>query len=95
MYMKSRFHLGGIMSKYSEVVSKFEKWIKECNKIINEETVTELKKKLPKGGHNVETPQGTGKVVSIDVFNNTYSVDLKEKGIIKIAGDNNKDGNDK
>ena len=34
------------MSKYSEVVSKFEKWIKECNKIINEETVTELKKKL-------------------------------------------------
>ena len=56
---------------------------------------TDLKKNLPKVGHNVETPQGTGKVVSIDVFNNTYSVDLKEKGIIKIAGDNNKDGNDK
>ena len=34
------------MSKHSEVVSKFENWIKECNKIINEETVTELKKKL-------------------------------------------------
>ena len=56
---------------------------------------TDLKKNLPKVGHNVETPQGIGKVVSIDVFNNTYSVDLKEKGIIKIAGDNNQDGNDK
>lgn len=34
------------MGKYSEEANKFEKWMKECNKIINEETVTKLKKRL-------------------------------------------------
>ena len=46
------------------------------------EVYSELKKDLPKIGSIMETPQGIGKVVSVDVFKRTYSVDLKEKGII-------------
>ena len=51
---------------------------------------TELKKSLPKIGTIMDTPEGMGKVVSIDVFNNTYDVDLGEKGIIKCNGDKRK-----
>lgn len=54
---------------------------------------TELKKNLPKLGMVAETPLGIGKVVSIDVFKKTYSVDLKEKGIVEFNKDDNKDGN--
>lgn len=43
---------------------------------------SELKKDLPKIGSIVETEQGLGKVVSVDVFKKSYSVDLKDKGII-------------
>ena len=52
---------------------------------------TELKKSLPKLGMMFDTPEGMGKVVDIDVFNNTYSVDLGEKGIIKFSGDKRND----
>ena len=52
---------------------------------------TELKKSLPKLGMMFDTPEGMGKVVDIDVFNNTYSVDLAEKGIIKFPGDKRND----
>ena len=52
------------------------------------DTYTELKKKLPKIGYNVDTQYGTGKVVAVDIFNNSYSVDLGDKGIVKIMGDN-------
>ncbi len=45
---------------------------------------TELKKDFPKMGSIVETPEGIGKVVAIDVFKRTYNVDLKEKGIVVI-----------
>ena len=45
---------------------------------------TELKKDLPKIGAIVETEYGVGKVVSVDVFQKKYGVDLKEKGIIDI-----------
>ena len=55
-----------------------------------DEVYTELKKTLPKLGLNVSTPEGSGKVVSLDVFNNTYDVDLGEKGIIKCNGDKRK-----
>ena len=51
---------------------------------------TELKKSLPKMGSTMDTPEGMGKVVGIDVFNNTYNVDLGEKGIIKCNGDKRK-----
>lgn len=53
------------------------------------ETYSELKKRFPKVGTSMETPQGMGKVVSIDIFKRIYSVDLKEKGIVTFSvGDN-------
>lgn len=51
---------------------------------------TELKKDLPKIGMVADTPQGMGKVVSVDVFKKTYSVDLKEKGIVTFSKDDDK-----
>ena len=50
---------------------------------------TELKKDFPKIGMIADTPMGMGKVVSVDVFKKTYSVDLKEKGIVQFSKDNN------
>jgi len=49
------------------------------------ETYTEMKKDLPKIGLVTETPLGMGKVVSVDIFKKTYSVDLKEKGIVEFS----------
>lgn len=51
------------------------------------DTYTELKKDLPKIGLVTDTPLGMGKVVSVDIFKKTYSVDLKENGIVEIAKD--------
>ena len=48
---------------------------------------TELKKSLPKIGMMMDSPEGMGKVVDIDVFGNTYSVDLGDKGIMKFPGE--------
>ena len=45
------------------------------------ETYTELKKDMPKIGMKYETPEGIGKVVDIDIFNNSYSVEIDNKGI--------------
>ena len=56
---------------------------------------TELKKDLPKIGMVADTSMGMGKVVSIDVFKKTYSVDLKEKGIIEFSKDDMKNGSSK
>ena len=53
---------------------------------------TELKKDLPKIGMVADTPMGMGKVVSVDVFKKTYSVDLKEKGIVVFSKDEKKNG---
>ena len=46
------------------------------------DTYTEMKKDLPKIGLVADTPLGMGKVVSVDIFKKTYSVDLKEQGIV-------------
>ena len=51
------------------------------------DTYTYLKKDMPKIGMVADTPEGMGKVVSIDVFKKTYKVDLKEKGIIEFSQD--------
>ena len=53
------------------------------------DTYTEMKKDLPKIGLVTDTPLGMGKVISVDIFNKTYSVDLKEKGIVKFSKDDN------
>ena len=58
------------------------------------ETYTRLKKDMPKMGSIVETPNGIGKVVSIDVFRRKYGVDLKEKGIIEFEMEEQKNGKD-
>ena len=49
------------------------------------DTYTELKKDLPKIGLVADTSMGMGKVVSVDIFKKTYSVDLKEKGIVEFS----------
>lgn len=55
------------------------------------DTYVELKKTLPKIGLSMDTPEGMGKVVEVDIFNNTYSVDLGSKGIVKFPGDKRND----
>ena len=45
---------------------------------------TELKKGYPKVGSVIDTPNGSGKVTSIDIFKGIIHVDLKEKGNLEI-----------
>ena len=54
------------------------------------DTYTELKKDLPKIGLVADTPLGMGKVVSVDIFKKTYSVDLNEQGIVEFSKDEKK-----
>ena len=54
------------------------------------DTYTDMKKDLPKIGLNVDTPLGMGKVVSVDIFKKTYSVDLKEQGIVEFEKEEEK-----
>lgn len=54
------------------------------------DTYTEMKKDLPKIGLVADTPLGMGKVVSVDIFKKTYSVDLKEQGIVEFYKDQEK-----
>lgn len=56
---------------------------------------TELKKDFPKLGFVADTPYGMGKVVSMDIFKRTYSVDLKNKGFIEISLDEDHNGKSK
>ena len=51
---------------------------------------TEMKKDLPKIGLVADTPLGMGKVVSVDIFKKTYSVDLKEQGIVTFDNEEGK-----
>ena len=53
-----------------------------------DETYKEYKKDLPKVGSIVDTVKGRGKVVSIDILNKKYSVDIKDVGIVEIDGSN-------
>ena len=46
---------------------------------------------MPKIGMKYETPEGIGKVVDIDIFNNSYSVEIDNKGIFKFFGDKRDD----
>ncbi len=51
------------------------------------DTYTELKKDLPKIGMVADTSMGMGPVVDVDIFKNTYKVDLGDKGIISFSKD--------
>lgn len=52
-----------------------------------DEMYTELRKGLPSLGMLCETPEGLGKVTSVDVFHRTYKVDVKGKGIVVMEED--------
>ena len=54
------------------------------------DTYTEMKKCLPKIGLVADTPLGMGKVVSVDIFKKTYSVDLKDQGIVTFDKESDK-----
>ncbi len=58
-----------------------------CCLAYENDTYSYLKKDMPKVGMMADTPEGMGKVVSIDVFKKTYKVDLKEKGIVEFSQD--------
>ena len=49
-----------------------------------DETYEELRKEIPKVGKIVETNQGQGKVISIDVLGKSYNVDVEKVGIVKV-----------
>ena len=54
---------------------------------------SELKKDLPNVGNEVKTESGTGKVISVDILNRSYKVDLGDRGILEVFQDKN--GKDK
>ena len=49
-----------------------------------DEIYEELRKRLPKIGKIVETEHGKGKVISLDVLNGIYSVEIENIGIVKV-----------
>jgi len=53
-----------------------------------DESYTQLKKGLPSVGMLCETPDGMGKVISVDVFKRTYKVEVKGKGIFTLEEKN-------
>ena len=50
-----------------------------------DEVYTELKKGLPTIGSLVETKEGLGKVMEVDVFKRTYKAEFKDKGVIEFS----------
>lgn len=48
-----------------------------------DETYSHLKQGLPQVGMIVKRDEGTGKVISVDIFKRTYQVDFGAKGIIE------------
>jgi cell fate regulator YaaT (PSP1 superfamily) len=49
------------------------------------ETYKILCKGLPHEGEHVHTPQGKGKVISVNVFKRSVSVQLEEGGITEVS----------
>lgn len=45
----------------------------------------EMKKELPKVGEKVEIPQGSGKVISVNLFKNSYVVELNDKSKVEVV----------
>lgn len=52
-----------------------------------DEVYTELKKNLPKVGSTVKIAEGTGKVVGVNVFKNTYQVEISKYNIVEVSGE--------
>lgn len=54
-----------------------------------DECYKECIKKLPKVGKKIQTEFGEGKVISIDILNQKYRVDVKERGIVEVDTNEN------
>jgi len=50
-----------------------------------DETYTDCRKCLPEIGDKVKTEEGTGIVVSLDILNKSYVVDIKDVGRVKVS----------
>lgn len=48
------------------------------------DTYSEMKKDLPKLGEKIDIPQGSGKVISVDLFKHKYIVELSDKTKVEI-----------
>ena len=48
----------------------------------------EMKKELPKVGDKVELEQGSGKVISVNLFKNSYVVEFSDKSKVEVVGNN-------
>ena len=51
------------------------------------EIYSELRNNLPDIGLNLDTPFGSGKVISVNIFKSSYSVDVKDYGIVEFMLD--------
>lgn len=54
-----------------------------------DECYKDLRQGLPKVGKKVQTEQGEGKVISIDVLKGTYRVNIPEAGIVELEKEKN------
>ncbi len=54
-----------------------------------DECYKELRQGMPKVGKKVQTEQGEGKVISIDILKGTYRVNIPEVGIVELEKDSN------
>ncbi len=54
-----------------------------------DECYKDLRQGLPKVGKKVQTEQGEGKVISIDILRGTYRVNIPDVGIIELEKDKN------
>lgn len=49
-----------------------------------DDTYEQYRKQLPDIGQRVKTPNGEGRVVSLDILNQTYKVDVLEHGMVEV-----------
>ena len=54
-----------------------------------DDVYTDCRKCLPKIGDKVKVDEGEGKVVSLEVLNQSYNVDIPDKGIVKVTNGSN------
>ncbi len=50
-----------------------------------DELYTELRKGMPEVGALAQTPNGMGKVLSVDLFKRTYKAELKDKQVVEVS----------
>ena len=55
-----------------------------CCLAYENESYSELRNNLPDIGLHLDTPFGYGKVISVNIFKSTYSVDIKDYGVVEF-----------